>query len=139
MRRFLCACGVMLPILACSATFKDSEPYIPGTIFARWEYRSCSYKNTGVKGYIDFRRDGTFVIDIKVRDDTGGSTIRGTYACRIEGNRIITGYDRGYGIEEFFLIEGGNLFLSGAPLEKAVVPEDPRRGANWGFMLKRVQ
>ena len=133
--------GVLLFLFSsCASSFKETaDPRVPGSIYGKWEYRACSYKNTSVKGFIIFRRDGTFVLNVKARDDTGGKTIRGTFPFSVEGNRISTGYDGGYGMEEFFLIEGDRLYLSSGPITKALVPEDPRFGANWGFELERVE
>ena len=127
----------LIQLMSCS-TF-PSEPYVPGTIYAKWEYKACSFKNTSVKGYLDFRRDGTFVIKLKVREDFPGKTISGTYPFSLEGNRIVTSYDKGSGMAEYFLIEGDSLYLSREPITKAIVPEDPRLGANWSYRLERVK
>lgn len=133
-------CFLFLFGLACSSSFKGArEPYAPDTIYGTWEYRSCSYKNTRVKGTVTFRGDGVMVLNASARDDYPVRPIRGTYRFTIEGNRIVTDYDKGYGMEEYYLIKGNELYLSPNPITGAESQDDPRLGANWRFRLVRAK
>lgn len=102
-----------------------------------WTYQNCSIKNTSVTGTAEFRKKGTLVLKIKARDDYPvKNNFSGKYKYTVEGNRIKTDYQGGYGIEEYFLIDGDYLYFSGTAIDR-VIEEPEKYRYNWTYKLKR--
>ena len=102
-----------------------------------WTFYGCNIKNTSVTGTIEFKPNGTFILNIRARDDYPvRDNLRGTYRYSVKGNRIKTDYKGGYGMDEYFRIEGEYLYLSGSPIG-GVVKGGDRRTSNWSHRLKK--
>ena len=128
-------CLIML-IIGCASSngnrHNDGHPLI-GT----WTYYNCTIKNTSVRGTIEFKTNGTFVLNIRAHDDYPvKDNLSGKYRYSVKGNRIETEYKGGYGMDRYFFIEGEYLYLSGRPIDR-VIDEGDRRTGNWSHRLKR--
>ena len=58
-------------------------------LIGNWDYVNCTIKNTSVKGTISFKEDGTFLAEVKMREDhptPPKSVVKGTYS--VTGNQV---------------------------------------------------
>ena len=102
-----------------------------------WTYSGCTIKNTSVRGTADFRKDGILVLKITARDDYPvKNNLSGTYRYTVKGNRIETDYKGGYGINEYFFIEGDYLYFSGTVIDE-IIDQPEKYFFNWSYRLKR--
>jgi hypothetical protein len=108
-------------------------------ILGEWKYQACTIKNSSMTGTLRFYADGRMVLHARARDDCPVPEVSGTYAYRIQGNRLISEYNS-YGVCEFFLVESDMLYFSWREFSKA---EEEWLGgrlvANWQYSLKRVR
>lgn len=107
-------------------------------LLGKWRYGGCLIKNTSVRGTVTFRADGTFRLDAVARDDYPVRPIRGVYKYSLQGKRLLTDYKHGYGIEEYWLVQGTRLYFAASPLTNAVSDwSGGREIGNWRYQLDR--
>jgi len=94
-----------------------SKKKLRNPLIGKWEYVDCTIKNTGVRGIISFKEDGTFKAEVKMREDhptPSKSVVKGSY--KVKGNEVE--YDdlkfdsdwyQPHVFGKFFLIEGAFL------------------------------
>ncbi len=123
-------------LLGCAGTGRNLE-HRDNLLTGIWTYDQCTTKNTSVRGTVEFKNNGTFILDIRARDDYPvRDNLRGTYRYSVTGNRIETDYRGGYGIKAYFHITGDFLYLAGSGIDKVI--DDPHRNNfNWQYRLKR--
>ncbi len=127
---------ILIMLTGCAGTLNhDVKNLSPLT--GIWTYNNCSIKNTSVNGTAEFRDNGELVLKIKARDDYPvKNNFSGKYKYFTEGNRIKTDYPGGYGIDEYFLIEGEYLYFSGTAIDR-LIEEPEKYRYNWTYKLKR--
>ena len=113
MRILYIAMALLLVNRCSSYTEKDGTGTNP--LIGKWKYVDCSIKNTFINGTITFRSDGKFRLDAVAHDDYPVPEIKGTYTYRISGPMIFTDYDKGYGMSQYFYINGDELIFSDVP------------------------
>lgn len=107
-------------------------------LLGKWEYGQCLIKNTAVRGTVTFRADGTFLLDAVARDDYPVSPIRGTYRYSLQGNRLVTDYPHGYGLGQYWLVQGDGLYFAAMPITNAVSQWTAgQEVGNWQYRLQR--
>ena len=65
----------------------DYGVMVMNPLVGKWDYVDCTIKNTSVKGTITFNEDGTFLAEVKMREDhptPPKSVIKGSYS--VTGN-----------------------------------------------------
>lgn len=138
---------IFLFILVSAAHASDKKETEP-SIIGKWEYIGCTIKNTSVQGTIEFKKNGTFIIDAEALDDYPVPPIRGTYHYSVEDRRIKTDYQKGYGLEPYFLIVENYygiqnhtaIFFSNTIIHE--IEEDNSGSfirANWHYKLKKIR
>ncbi len=102
-----------------------------------WTYNSCTIKNTSVTGTAEFMSDGTLILNIMARDDYPvKNNLSGRYKYSVKGDRLVTDYKGGYGINDYFFIKGEYLYFSGNSIS-SVIDDTENRNFNWSYRLKR--
>ena len=128
---------IMIFLFIASVSAVSKELKKDSRLIGVWTYSGCTIKNTSVRGTADFRSDGTLVLNIIARDDYPvKNNLSGTYRYSIKGDRLITDYKGGYGIGEYFFIEGDYLYLSGGSIS-SIIDDPENHRFNWSIRLKR--
>ncbi len=120
---------LVIYILAGCSSAEQAESADPLT--GTWVYADCRIKNTSVRGTITFRRNGTFKLDAKARDDYPVGSICGVYSYRLNGSMILTEYTKGYGMSLYYYINGDELFFLDIP------PAGKVETGDWKYRLRR--
>jgi hypothetical protein len=113
-------------------------------LLGKWEYVSCTIKNTSVSGVIEFKSDHHGSFNGKVRQDFPTSPQQTTFEYVLKGSTIENADKlkeglNGIPILKYFLVKGNQLYFSWDPIKKAEESWDNGYlSANWQYKLKRV-
>lgn len=89
-----------------------------------------------MEGTITFLKEGTFELQAVGHDDIPVPSLNGRYHFQAKEGRLNTDYKAGYGLSNYYLIQGEHLYLSERQILRAKESFD--KGylqANWQYKL----
>lgn len=141
MKRYMLAICILMIFCGCATAAPEAAgSHPPDSLIGKWRYVDCTIKNTFVSGTVTFRENGTFFMDATARDDYPVGRIKGTYTYSAENGMFSTNYAKGYGLSEYFLIKGDDLYFAASPIPSdASLIRDEGKPVYWRFRLVRVR